>query len=114
MSYPEHSGGVSRRNLIKSSAIGSLALAAGGLSLPFSLRAAAAAVQQATGAEEKPYGGPARLTAAVAARYACTSATTKWCGWKPIIPATISTAIIRFAPACAGALFAGVSTTPIV
>lgn len=53
MSYPEHPGGVSRRNLIKSSAIGSLALAAGGLSLPFSLRAAAAAVQQATGAEEK-------------------------------------------------------------
>lgn len=34
MSYPEHPGGVSRRNLIKSSAIGSLALAAGGLSLP--------------------------------------------------------------------------------
>lgn len=28
MSYPEHPGGVSRRNLIKSSAIGSLALAA--------------------------------------------------------------------------------------
>ncbi|VDZ66624.1 Anaerobic dimethyl sulfoxide reductase chain A [Klebsiella aerogenes] len=57
MSYPEHSGGVSRRNLIKSSAIGSLALAAGGLSLPFSLRAAAAAVQQATGAEEKTVWG---------------------------------------------------------
>lgn len=57
MSYPEHPGGVSRRNLIKSSAIGSLALAAGGLSLPFSLRAAAAAVQQATGAEEKTVWG---------------------------------------------------------
>ncbi|WP_153071113.1 molybdopterin-dependent oxidoreductase, partial [Escherichia coli] len=52
-----HPGGVSRRNLIKSSAIGSLALAAGGLSLPFSLRAAAAAVQQATGAEEKTVWG---------------------------------------------------------
>ncbi len=38
MSSQEHSGGVSRRTLIKSSAIGSLALAAGGLSLPFSLR----------------------------------------------------------------------------
>lgn len=57
MSNPEHPGGVSRRTLIKSSAIGSLALAAGGLSLPFSLRAAAAAVQQATGAEEKTVWG---------------------------------------------------------
>ena len=53
MSSQEHSGGVSRRTLIKSSAIGSLALAAGGLSLPFSLRSAAAAVQQATQSEER-------------------------------------------------------------
>jgi Tat-targeted selenate reductase subunit YnfE len=53
MSNQEHSGGVSRRTLIKSSAIGSLALAAGGLSLPFSLRSAAAVVQQATQSEER-------------------------------------------------------------
>lgn len=33
--------------LVKSTAIGSLALAAGGFSLPFTLRSAAAAVQQA-------------------------------------------------------------------
>lgn len=38
MSYPEYDGGLSRRTLIKSSAIGSLALAAGAVSLPFSLR----------------------------------------------------------------------------
>lgn len=38
MSNQEHTGGLSRRTLIKSSALGSLALAAGGLSLPFSLR----------------------------------------------------------------------------
>lgn len=44
MSNQEHTGGLSRRTLIKSSALGSLALAAGGLSLPFSLRRAAAAV----------------------------------------------------------------------
>lgn len=37
MSYPEYDGGLSRRALIKSSAIGSLALAAGVVSLPFSL-----------------------------------------------------------------------------
>lgn len=48
MSNQEHTGGLSRRTLIKSSALGSLALAAGGLSLPFSLRRAAAAVQEAT------------------------------------------------------------------
>lgn len=46
MSDSEHSGGISRRTLVKSTAIGSLALAAGGLSLPFGLRPAAAAVQQ--------------------------------------------------------------------
>ena len=49
MSNQESSGGVTRRALLKSTALGSLALAAGGLTLPFTLRSAAAAVQQATG-----------------------------------------------------------------
>ncbi|MGU9867091.1 selenate/tellurate reductase subunit YnfE [Kluyvera ascorbata] len=53
MSNQEKPGGLSRRTLIKSSAIGSLAFAAGGLSLPFSLRATAAAVQQASQPEDK-------------------------------------------------------------
>lgn len=54
MSETEQYGGISRRTLVKSSAIGSLALAAGGLSLPFGMRSAAAAVQQALQpAEEK-------------------------------------------------------------
>ncbi|HEY4466460.1 MAG TPA: selenate/tellurate reductase subunit YnfE [Klebsiella sp.] len=53
MSNQEYSSGLSRRTLIKSSALGSLALAAGGLSLPFSLRNAAAAVQEATHGEER-------------------------------------------------------------
>lgn len=44
--------GVSRRTLVKSAALGSLALAAGGVSLPFGMRTAAAAVQQATRNEE--------------------------------------------------------------
>lgn len=48
MSNQEHTDGLTRRTLIKSTALGSLALAAGGLSLPFSLRNAAAAVQDAT------------------------------------------------------------------
>lgn len=47
MSDVEQQGGISRRTLVKSTAIGSLALAAGGLSLPFGMRIAAAAVQQA-------------------------------------------------------------------
>ena len=49
MSNQESPGGVSRRALLKSTALSSLALAAGGLTLPFTLRRAAAAVQQATG-----------------------------------------------------------------
>ncbi|VDZ83318.1 Dimethyl sulfoxide reductase DmsA precursor [Kluyvera intermedia] len=53
MSNQEKPEGLSRRTLIKSSAIGSFALAAGGLSLPFSLRATAAAVQQAARPEDK-------------------------------------------------------------
>jgi len=53
MSNQEKHGGLSRRSLIKSSAIGSLALAAGGFSLPFSLRATAAAVQQAGRPDDK-------------------------------------------------------------
>ncbi len=47
MSKNERMVGISRRTLVKSTAIGSLALAAGGFSLPFTLRNAAAAVQQA-------------------------------------------------------------------
>ena len=47
MSKNEQMVGISRRTLVKSTAIGSLALAAGGFSLPFTLRSAAAAVQQA-------------------------------------------------------------------
>ncbi|MEY7846707.1 DMSO/selenate family reductase complex A subunit [Klebsiella africana] len=49
MSNQESPGGVTRRALLKSTALGSLALAAGGLTLPFTLHRAAAAVQQATG-----------------------------------------------------------------
>lgn len=48
MSDAEHyDGGISRRTLVKSTAIGSLALAAGGISLPFGLKSAAAAVKHA-------------------------------------------------------------------
>jgi Tat-targeted selenate reductase subunit YnfE len=49
----DHPSGISRRALIKSSAIGSLALAASGMSLPFTLKSAAAAVQQATKQDDK-------------------------------------------------------------
>ncbi len=47
MSEHEHPGGISRRTLIKSSAAGSLALAAAGISLPFAVKSATAAVQDA-------------------------------------------------------------------
>lgn len=53
MSNLNHPGGISRRSLVKSSAIGGLALAAGGISLPFGMRSAAAAVTDALSPENK-------------------------------------------------------------
>lgn len=47
MSIIESGGRISRRTLVKSTALGSLALAAGSFSLPFGMRTAAAAVQSA-------------------------------------------------------------------
>lgn len=47
MSNDEQPAGISRRTLVKSSALGSLALAASSFSLPFGMRTAAAAVQNA-------------------------------------------------------------------
>lgn len=110
MSNQEHTGGLSRRTLIKSSALGSLALAAGGLSLPFSLRRAAAAVQEATHGEERIVWAPVRSTAAAAALCVHTFAMTKWSGSKPTTPAQTTMAITRCAPACADVLFVVVLT----
>lgn len=94
MSEVEHHDGISRRTLVKSTAIGSLALAAGGIALPFGLKSAAAAVQTAI------------QTAVAAARCVCTFAMTKSIGLKRIIPARMFTATIRFAPACEAVQFA--------
>jgi Tat-targeted selenate reductase subunit YnfE len=47
MSNDEQTAGISRRTLVKSTALGSLALAASSFSLPFGMRSAAAAVQNA-------------------------------------------------------------------
>lgn len=63
MSKNERMVGISRRTLVKSTAIGSLALAAGGFSLPFTLRSAAAAVQQAR--EKVVWGACSVVVAAV-------------------------------------------------
>lgn len=101
MSNQEHTDGLTRRTLIKSTALGSLALAAGGLSLPFSLSHAAAAVQDAAHGEERIVWGPVRSTAAAAAPCVHTCVTMKSSGSKPTIPARIFMAIIRCAPACA-------------
>ncbi|MFP1454493.1 hypothetical protein ACLB1O_09130 [Escherichia coli] len=63
MSKNERMVGISRRTLVKSTAIGSLALAAGGFSLPFTLRNAAASVQQARERSGAPV--PSTMVAAV-------------------------------------------------
>lgn len=107
MSNQEHTDGLTRRTLIKSTALGSLALAAGGLSLPFSLRNAAAAVQDATRGEERIVWG------AAAARCVHTCVTMKSSGSKPTIPARIFMAITRCARACAAVPFAGALIIPI-
>ncbi|SUX99337.1 anaerobic dimethyl sulfoxide reductase chain A [Citrobacter koseri] len=102
MSDVEQQGGISRRTLVKSTAIGSLALAAGGLSLPFGMRTAASAVQQAIQpAEEKWSGEHVRSTAVAAAPCVSMSKMMKSGGWKPTTPAKMSMAITRCAPACA-------------
>ncbi|YCI79946.1 dimethylsulfoxide reductase subunit A [Enterobacteriaceae bacterium] len=53
MSKESHQAGISRRTLMKSTALGALALAAGGVSLPFGLRPAAAAVGSALNAAQE-------------------------------------------------------------
>jgi nitrous oxide reductase len=78
MSNQEHTDGLTRRTLIKSTALGSLALAAGGLSLPFSLSAAAAV--QALTARSVSSGAPVRSTAAAAAPCVHTCVTMKCLG----------------------------------
>ncbi|VGI57005.1 anaerobic dimethyl sulfoxide reductase subunit A [Klebsiella pneumoniae] len=107
MSNQESPGGVSRRALLKSTALGSLALAAGGLTLPFTLRRAAAAVQQATGDTTRIVWG------------ACSVNCGSRCALRLHVrddevvyvetDNTTATATIRSAPACAGVRFAGAS-----
>ncbi|MFP4834923.1 dimethylsulfoxide reductase subunit A [Cronobacter dublinensis] len=53
MSNTDNPAGITRRTLVKSTALGGLALAAGGISLPFGLKQAAAAVGRATGVPDE-------------------------------------------------------------
>ena len=112
MSNQEHTGGLSRRTLIKSSALGSLALAAGGLSLPFSLRRAAAAVQEATHGEERIVWGACSVNCGsrCALRSHVRDDEVVWV--ETDNSARTAMAITRCAPACAGVLFVVVLTTP--
>ena len=66
MSKNERMVGISRRTLVKSTAIGSLALAAGGFSLPFTLRNAAASVN---GPAKKWSGVPVPSTVVAAVHF---------------------------------------------
>ncbi len=111
MSDLEQCGGISRRTLVKSSAIGSLALAAGGISLPFGMRTAAAAVHRRYNPLKKKWFGEHVLsTAAAAAPCNFTSKMMKSSGLNPTIPGTMNMVSTRFAPACVAALFAAAST----
>lgn len=101
MSNQEHTDGLTRRTLIKSTALGSLALAAGGLSLPFSLSHAAAAVQDAAHGEERIVWGACSVNCGsrCALRSHVRDDEVVWV--ETTIPARIFMAIIRCAPACA-------------
>ena len=105
MSKNEQMVGISRRTLVKSTAIGSLALAAGGFSLPFTLRSAEAAVQQAN---EKVVWGACSVNCgsrcALRLHVKDNEVTT---------PAATSMATIRYAPVCAVAPSVGVLIIPI-
>lgn len=110
MSKNEQMVGISRRTLVKSTAIGSLALAAGGFSLPFTLHSAAAAVQQA---REKVVWGACSVNCGsrCALRLHVKDNEVAW--WKLTTPAAMSMAIIKYAPVCAVAPSAGVLIIPI-
>lgn len=113
MSDIEHHGGISRRTLVKSTAIGSLAFAAGSVTLPFGVKRVAAAVQSATKpADDKVVWGACSVNCGsrCALRLHVRDDEVYWVE-KRITPARISTAITRFAPACADVLFAVASTT---
>ncbi len=110
MSKNERMVGISRRTLVKSTAIGSLALAAGGFSLPFTLRNAAAAVQQA---REKVVWGACSVNCGSRCALRLHVKDNEVTGWKLTIPAAMSTATIRYAPVCAVAPSAGVLIIPI-
>lgn len=106
--------GVSRRTLVKSAALGSLALAAGGVSLPFGMRTAAAAVQQAMRNEEdKIVWGACSVNCGsrCALRLHVKDNEVWWVETDKL--ATMSTAIIRFAPACGAVQSVGVLTIRI-
>lgn len=104
--------GVSRRTLVKSAALGSLALAAGGVSLPFGMRTAAAAVQQAMRNEEdKIVWGACSVNCG--SRCALRLHVKDNEGLKLTILATMSTAIIRFAPVCGAVQSVGALTIRI-
>ncbi len=109
MSNQESPGGVSRRALLKSTALGSLALAAGGLTLPFTLRRAAAAVQQATGDTTRIVWGACSVNCGSRCALRLHVRDDEVVTSKRITPATTATATIRSAPACAGVRFAGAS-----
>ena len=107
MSEVEHHGGISRRTLVKSTAIGSLALAAGGIALPFGLKSAAAAVQSAIQpAEDKVVWGACSVNCGSRCALRLHVRDDEVYGLKRIIPARIFTATIRFAPACEAVQFA--------
>lgn len=113
MSNQESSGGVTRRALLKSTALGSLALAAGGLPLPFTLRSAAAAVQQAAGDNTRIVWGACSVNCGSRCALRLHVRDDEVVLAKRITPATTAMAITRSAPACAGVRFAGASTTRI-
>lgn len=106
--------GVSRRTLVKSAALGSLALAAGGVSLPFGMRTAAAAVQQAMRDEEdKIVWGACSVNCGSRCALRLHVKIMKSGGLKLITLATMSTAIIRFAPVCGAVQSVGALTIRI-
>lgn len=106
--------GVSRRTLVKSAALGSLALAAGGVSLPFGMRTAAAAVQQAMRNEEdKIVWGACSVNCGSRCALRLHVKDNEVGGLKLITLATMSTAIIRFAPVCGAVQSVGALTIRI-
>lgn len=96
---------ISRRSLVKSSAIGSLAFASSAFTLPFTRIARAADGMTPAPVEEKAVWSSCTVNCGSRCLRVCMLKMTPFTGLNLTLPATMSTETTRFAPVCAVAQY---------